>query len=227
MAVPTLDAPLAQWSTNFNTRADASGATWNLSAGQVTEYTGLHTAFISAYDVSKADGARSRALVQAKNDSKAALLVYARELYGLIQASLTISNDDKVLIGVKVRDNEPTPVPPPALSPIVTVLSVTGRTARYQLRDRAFPDSRRRPLNAAGATILSYCGPTPPPANDPGWTVQGQTGRNIATVEFPSTVEPGTACWVTAMWYNRRGEYSPACPPVLTYLQIGAMAQAA
>ncbi len=144
-----------------------------------------------------------------------------------MQSSPNVSNEDKVLIGVTVRGgNQPTPVPPPALSPVVSVVSVTGRQVRIQLRDGANQGSRRRPFNAAGATILTYSD-APPPANDPGWTVQGQTGKNIAVVEFPSTVQAGTACWITCMWYSRRGEYSPACPPVLTYLQIGSMAQAA
>lgn len=227
MAVPTLDAALAAWSTNFNTRAVASGATWDLSAGQVTQYTGLHTAFMSAFSAATADGSRSKSLVAAKNTAKRDLLSFARELYGLIQSSLTISDADKVLMNVVVRTNVPTPVPPPAESPLVSLLSVTGRIARYKISNRAVEGTRRRPANAAGATILSYVGATPPPANDPGWKIEGQTGKNIAVVEFANTVQPGTACWVTAMWYSRRGEYSPACPPVLTYLQIGAMAQAA
>ena len=46
-------------------------------------------------------------------------------------------------------------------------------------------------------------------------------------VQYPSGVAAGTPCWAVAMWYSRRGEYSPACAPVMTYLQVGPMSQAA
>ncbi len=198
MAVPTLDAPLAQYSTNFQTRGTAAPATFGLTAAQMTQYTTLHNAYIEAYDAAKADGARSKALVMAKDDAKAALLIFARELYTLIQASLTVSNENKTLIGVLVRDNEPSPVPPPALAPLMTLVSVVGRVARYKLADASAPTSRRKPINAEGATIMSFVGANPPPTNDPGWKLEGQTGRTTFLVQFADTVTPGTPCWATA-----------------------------
>jgi hypothetical protein len=227
MAVPTLDAPLAQYSTNFNTLGTAQPADFGLSAAQMTQYTTLHNAWMSAYNAAKAEGSRSKALVMAKNDAKAALLTYARELYGFIQTSLTVTNENKTLIGVTVIDREPSPIPPPAQAPLLTLVSVVGRVARYKLADATAPTSRRKPLNAEGATILSYVGTTPPPSGDPGWKIEGQTGRTTFTVQFPDTVAPGTPCWVTVVWYNRRGEYSPACAPVQAYLQIGPVQEAA
>jgi hypothetical protein len=227
MAVPTVDAALAEWSTNFNALGVAQPADFSLTAGQMTQYTTLHTAWMVSYNAAKADGSKSKALVVAKNDAKRSLLVLAREYYGLIQSSLAVTNENKTLIGVRVRNTEPTPVPPPALAPLVTLTAVTGRVARYKLADATAPTSRRKPLNAEGATILSYVGTTPPPVTDAGWKVEGQTGRTTFSVAFPSTVAPGTACWVTAVWYNRRGEWSPACAPVQAYLQIGPLAEAA
>ena len=50
MAVPTLDAPLAQWSTNFNTRGVAAPADFQLTAAQMNDlkagnlYVNVHTA---------------------------------------------------------------------------------------------------------------------------------------------------------------------------------------
>src|SRR5688572_22298041 len=103
MAVPTVDSQLAEWSTNFQARGSAAPLDFSLTAAQMTQYTTLHDAFIADYNAAKADGARSKALVQAKNDSKDALIVYARQLYQTIQAS-PVSNENKTLIGVRVRD---------------------------------------------------------------------------------------------------------------------------
>jgi hypothetical protein len=182
---------------------------------------------MSAYNAAKAEGARSKALVQAKNDAKAALIPYARQLYMIIGGSPTVTNENKTLIGVHVRDSEPSPVPPPALPPALSIVSVVGRQARCRIVDASTPTSRRRPPNAQGATILSFVGPTPPPASDPGWKLEGQTGKTIFVVQFATDVAPGASCWVTALWYNARGQYSPACEPVQTFLQIGPAAQAA
>ena len=234
MAVPTVDSQLAEYSTNFDTLGTARAADFGLSAAQMTQYTSLHNSWMAAYNAAKAEGSRSKALVIAKNQAKNSLLVYARELYGFIQASLTVSNEDKALIGVRVIDRQPSPVPPPALAPLLTLVSVTGRAARYNLADAAAPTGRRKPPNAEGATILSYVGATPPPTppaapppDAPGWRIEGQTGRTTFIVPFPETVAPGTPCWVTVLWYNRRGEYSPACAPVQTYLQVGPVRAAA
>jgi hypothetical protein len=227
MAVPTVDAQLAAYSTNFNDLGTARPGDFSLSVSQMAQYTTLHLAWIAAYNAAKADGARSKALVVGKTDAKNSLLVFARELYGLIKASALVSNEDKTLIGVVVRQFDPSPIPPPALAPLVTLLSVTGRVALYKLTDATAPSSRRKALNAEGATILSFVGATPPPASASGWKIERQTGRTTFTITFPNSVVPGTPCWVTVMWYNRRGEFSPACAPVRAYLQIGPVAEAA
>jgi hypothetical protein len=227
MAVPTLDAPLAEWSTNFNTRGVAAPADFSLTAAQMTQYTALHTAYISAYNESKAQGSRSKALVVAKDDAKRDLLSYARELYGFIQSSLSVTNENKTLIGVTVRDNVPSPVPAPALAPILLVATVIGRIVRYHVRDAQNQSGRARPVNARGVLILTYVGENPPASTSGGWTIQGETGKTTAVVEYPDTVAPGEKCWATAMWVGTRGEFSPACTPLATYLQVGPAAEAA
>lgn len=227
MAIPTLDAPLAEWSTNFNDLGSAHPLDFNLTAPQMTQYGTLHDLYIDAYNAAKADGSKSKALVQDKSDKKKNLLDFARQLYGFVQSSRTVTNENKVLIGVKVRDRIPSPSPAPALAPMVKVKSVIGRQVRCTLSDATASSKRRRPVNAEGATILSFVGATPPPTDDPMWKLEGQTGKTTFVIQFPNTVAPGTACWVTAMWYNARGEYSPASEPMQTYLQVGPVAESA
>jgi hypothetical protein len=148
-------------------------------------------------------------------------------LYASIQNSQTVSDENKTLMGVTIKKTHPTPTPPPALSPKLTIISVTGRTVKCQVEDRAFPNTKRRPANALGVTIMSATGDTPPPASDPGWVLEGQSGKNIFDVVFADSVAAGTKCWIVALWYSRRGAYSPACEPVQTYLQVGPAAEAA
>jgi len=225
MAVPKKDSDLVNYSTNFNTLGVAHPTDFGLTAAQMTAYTPLHTAWINAYTACNVEGGKNPSLVAAKNSAKAALLPYARQLYAVVQSSLTVTDANKRLIGVTIRKTTPTPTPPPADSPKLSILSVVGRTVRCQVEDRAFPGTKRKPGNALGVTILSFAGATPPAAGDPNWKLEGQTGKTIFDVQFANDITPGTPCWVTALWYNRRGAYSPACEPLQTYLQIGPVAE--
>jgi len=74
----------------------------------MTAYTALHDPFIAAMNAMGVIGARSKSLVSAKNAAKDALLPYARELYSFVQASMTVSDANKDLLGVTVRRG-PTP----------------------------------------------------------------------------------------------------------------------
>jgi hypothetical protein len=227
MAVPTSDAKLAQYATTFNDLGVAAPTDYGLVTAQMTQFTSLYQTYLDAYNAAKADGSRSRMLVQAKDDAKNALVGFARILYAIVQTAPSVTNENKVAIGVTPRSSSRTPVTPPGLSPVVTCVSVTGYTGRYNLRDRQTGSGRRKPANAKGALILSFVGENPPTSDDTRWKIEGQTGKNSFLVQFPETVTPGTKCWVTAMWYSPSGEYSPACPPVQTYLQIGPVSEAA
>lgn len=221
MAVPVKDADLVGYSTNFNTRGVATPLVFGLTTTQMSLYTPLHVAWLAAWNAANAEGGKSKSLTAAKNTAKANLLPLARQLYALIQSSLTVTDDNKTLMGVTIRKTTPSPTPPPAMAPAVTALSVTGRTAKFKIVDAAFPDTNRKPANAVGATIVACSGTTPPPPGDPGWVLQGQTGQNKFQVQFSSSIVAGTPCWVSAMWYTRRGDYSPASAPLQVYLQIG------
>ncbi|HEX3358500.1 MAG TPA: hypothetical protein VHS31_16115 [Tepidisphaeraceae bacterium] len=224
MAITTKDADLVSFGQNFSARITASPATFNLTAAEATQYSTLLAGFVSAYQANKNafdSGTRSKSLAAAKDTAKANFLTFARDLYGTVQSDSTVSDANKALLGI-VNRAAPSPRPAPADSPKLTILSVTGSVVKCQVADRAFPDTKRKPATADGVTILSFAGTTPPPAGDPMWKLEGQTGKNIFSVQFTSSVEAGTPCWITCMWYSKRGDYSPACDPVQAYLAIGA-----
>ena len=55
----------------------------------------------------------------------------------------------------------------------------------------------------------------------------GQTGRTTFTVQFPNEVAGGVPCYISALWYNERGEYSPASDPITVYLSAPAAGEEA
>src|SRR5687768_9523723 len=194
MSVPTSDAALVPYVNNYYSRCNSAPADFGYVAAQITQLGTLRATYIGLME-DIAGGARSKSLVADKNAAKAALLAYLRELYAFCAANTAVTPGNKQLIGVVVRDGEPSPVPPVGLAPVVTVKSVSGRVVRGNLRDATTESSRRRPINASGALILIAHGPTPPPSGTAGWTVAGQTGKTQFVVEFPESVTPGEPCY--------------------------------
>jgi hypothetical protein len=219
MAIPTKDTLLLNWSTNFNTRGTATPTTLGLTAAQMTAYTPLHDGFVAAYNAMNILGARSKSLVSAKNTAKAALLVYARQLYGFVQANADVSNADKDLLGVTVRA-QPSPIPAPIDAPQMDIVSVVGRTVSVRLHSATTQGKRGKPAGVKGAAVFSYVGATPP--TDPSvYKFEGTTTRTTFDIVFPDSAEPGTTVWVTAMWFNERAQSGPACTPMSTVIQYG------
>jgi hypothetical protein len=219
--LPSRDAELVTWSTNFNTRVSAAPTTYGLTAGQATAYDALHDAFVAAYNTASADATNSTANVIAKDDARANLKANARTLARIVQANPSVTNVQRSELGLTVRDAEPSPIPPPAAAPGLDVVSVSGNTVRVRLHDTLNPARRGRPDGVAGAAVFSYVGATAP-SEAAGWTFEGNTVKTTVNVMFPAATAPGAKVWFTAFWFNAKAQSGPACAAVGTNLPGGA-----
>lgn len=223
MAIPTLDVPLVAWSGNANTRLTASPTTYGTTATVAAAYATLHDGFVLAYNnliAARAAGTRSAALTSLKDNSKLALLAFARPLYKQIQANTSVSDDAKIELGVVVPNPEPTPVPVPGFAPQLTVTKVNGRIVTISLRDPAQPDRARMPDGCKGALVMTFVGPVAP--TDPrDFRMQGPTSRVDCDVLFEESVTPGTQVWITAVFFNEKMQMGLACPAVGTVINYG------
>ena len=226
MAIPTLDAALAAWSTNFQERGSTAPGDVGLTAAQIALYTPLHDAYIDAYNACSVDGAKSQALVLARRAARDALLPYARELYAFIQANRSVSDENKALFGVLVPDRTPTPIPPPAMKAAVLIQAVNGRAVDARIIDPANPTRRAWPDGVKGATIFSHTGEDAP-AELTEYVFQASVTRPDVTVDFPASVPAGTKVWLLAFFFNPRSQSGPASDPVSAYLQHGVSTESA
>src|SRR4030095_15264680 len=72
--LPSREADLVTWSTNFNTKIVAAPTTYGLTAAQATAYTALHNAWTSAYQTANANSTRTPSSITAKNQEKVNLI---------------------------------------------------------------------------------------------------------------------------------------------------------
>src|SRR4051794_24859804 len=191
MAIPRLNAALAAWSTNFNTRGVAAPGDVDLTAPQMALYTPLHTAFISANNEANADGAKSKALVTAVNSAKAALLPYARELYATIQANSDVSDENKVLFGIRVPDRHPSRIPAPSMKAGIVFQGAGAHSVDARVVDPDVTTRRGWPAGVKGATVFSHVGDSEP-AELTDWVFEASITRPEITVDFPASVPAGS-----------------------------------
>lgn len=223
--LPSREADLVTWSSNFSSVSQTYATECGLTVEQIAAYTNAQEEFAEAYQTAQHPSTRTPAAIEQKDGLKSALLLLTREFVAICQAAPGMTDTLRVQLGITVRSNEPTPVPIPSNPPQIDLLAVIGHTFKLRLHNG---DSTRRskPTGVQGATVFSYVGDNPP-VNLADWKFEGSTTRTAVDVKIPGTVAPGTQVWLTAFWYNRRAESGPACTPIATGVGFGGVSQAA
>lgn len=223
MAIPIKDASLVPWANNFAARIAEAGNPYSIPAGQVAEMATLAAAFVESYRTlmtARAEGTRAESQTAGKETKKSALLALGRELYASIAASTSISDAEKVSVGVHVRPEKYSRVPAPTDQPAMGVVSVYIRTVTVRIYDRANGTLRGKPSGAIGAKIYTFVGEEYP-TDAAQWDYRGDATKGKFAIPFPPSVPNGAQVWVRAAWYNRKGEIGPTSAPISTNIQGG------
>jgi hypothetical protein len=189
-----------------------------LTAAQATAYAALHSSFETAM-AAIAPGERTKSLVAAKNAARSALKSSASLLAKIIQGQ-NVSDAQKIELGLNVR-SAPTPIPPPADAPGITVLATVGNTVKIRLFDAVDSANRGRPKGTDGASVFSFVGAAAP-TEESDWRFEGVASRTKLDVTFPEATAPGAKVWFTAFWFNERKQRGPAATPVGVNIPGGA-----
>lgn len=217
--LPSGDAELLAWSTNFNSLINSKASGFGLTNALAQAYTAKHTAYATAFQTAFDPNTRTRPNLALKDQAKAALDLYARELVRIVQAYPELTDDQRRELKITVRKSR-TPNPPPTVRPALTIVSVTGRTVTVKIRDNGESSRRAKPADVLGASVYTFVGanyPTDPLA----WTFDGTTTKTTHSIVFPQDVPNGAQIWVCAAWFNRKTETGPVSIPVTTNIQGG------
>ncbi len=225
MAIPTSDAALPAYVTNFSAKLVASPTVYGTVAQAaqtfaqlVSAYTTAQTALVAAREA----GVRSEPLRDARDLAKKNMLPSLRSFYRTIQGNKDISDQARTEIGVHNPKSTRTPTGKITDRPEVDVVSVNGRTVAISVHGGKKLKTTR-PKEARGAWLYTFVGTSYP--SDPSlWAFQGSTTKSRHTITFPDTVADGAQVWVCAAWLNRLDEAGPVSNPVSTYLQGGGVA---
>lgn len=222
--LPRSDLGLLQWSQTFLAGIQPAPIPLGLTAALVTTYSGYHTTYSN--DLAACDPAiRTKSATAAKNQARANLKFQAKLLANIIDGQSSVSDAQKIALGLNVRAH-PTRNPIPSGSPVIEVVKVTGWTVEIRLRDAITGKLRGRPTATDGASLFSFVGDAPP-TDITQYKFEGNTGKTLLEIPFPSTLAAGTKVWITAFWFNGSKQSGPATPPISTNLQGGSVAMTA
>ena len=222
--LPTRDALLLSWSSNFSSLISAGAVSYGLTTSQATAYAALHSAFAAAYATAIEPSTRTRSAISIKDNCRSLLKANARLLARIVQAAPAVTAAQKIDLGLTPRDVNPSPINPPVDPPVLEVAAAVGRTLKLRLRATG-TDRRSKPAGVQGASVFSFVGAAAP-ADISAWTFEGASTRTNFDVTFGPAVPAGAQVWLTAFWYNPRAQSGPACEPVCAYIAGGVSAAA-
>ncbi len=120
------DAQLYSSSRSFSEKISADPGAYGLNPEQSAAYAIVDADYRAAYVAAITPETRTKGKVATKNDARAALMAMAASLAKLIDGTPTVTDSQKIDLGLNVR-SAPTPTPPPGKPDSFTVnLSETG-----------------------------------------------------------------------------------------------------
>jgi hypothetical protein len=211
--IPTTDAGLLNWSAHFCELISAAPTSYGLTTSNATQLASLQAAYATSYSAAINPDTRGKSTVFAKRQARVNLTAYVRVLARQIQGMSTVTDQQRLDLGLPVHDVVPSPIPAPGVCPSILIVSTVVRTVKIRIQNPADPTSRARPAGCQGVSIFSYVGETAP--TDPAqYRFEGSTSRNVVDVVFADTVAAGAKVWLCAFYYNAKGESGFACSPV-------------
>src|SRR4051812_25246638 len=100
--LPNNQSELLSWSSAFSAGINAMGESIGIDPQQQADYAQLHAQYVAALTAALAPDTRTRGKVSAKNTARAALKDEARRLARIIQAHPSVTEQQRVDLGLSV-----------------------------------------------------------------------------------------------------------------------------
>jgi hypothetical protein len=164
--IPPTDAGFREWIENFIDYAGPHAVELGLSPANIAEMQAERVAFVAAYTAYMTAQAAAMSATENKNEKRASAEKTMRKFVNILQVSPAVSDPERALLRIPIRDKQPTPTDPTAILRVIPPKLHLG-TAQPGLVVVHFgpePANERRnakPAGAAGARIKVLTGSVP------------------------------------------------------------------
>jgi hypothetical protein len=221
--IPKTDAGFAAWILNFSTLISADWNRYDLTEADADVISDLSSQYITLFNQISSGATRTPGLIAQKDAVRAAATATCRMYAQQIRANQGVDNQDKIELGIHVKDPTPTPIPAPATAPMLNVqVSFSGE---HQLRyaDELTPTSRKKPYGATQLELYVYVGASAT-TNPDDATYVGVYTKNPIQHSF-SPAQAGLTAVYFARWRTTKGLVGPWSLPVAMQIAFGGPVQ--
>lgn len=201
--IPNQNTAFALWLSNFATILAAAPATFGLLPADATEVTTVNTAFQTAFSAAQDPATRTPVTVAAQSSTRQAAEATVRPYAVNIALNPSVTNANKVTIGVSLPRESPSVIPPPGTNPEIALVSAASLTHRLSIRDVTTPTSKAKPPGVVGCELWTAIG-TVPAVSPLAATLKQLTTKTPTLVEFDAA-DRGKTCTYFARWTTRSG----------------------
>lgn len=206
--IPPRDGDFNTWLENFSVYINVNYSALGVSPSDASTIAAMTAAWDTAYTAAIAGSTRGPMTVAAKDTARANAQYFARLLAININNNPSITNDQKVALGITVRKTTKTPVPTPTTSPILTFIAATPLQHTLRFADQLTPASRARPFGATALELRVFVGIVPPTPESLATYVLTGT-KNPLPVNFDNGMQ-GKSAYYLGFWRTQTALYGPA-----------------
>lgn len=210
--IPTKQALLATWLTNFSTLITASPAAYGLLASDAVTIAGAVNAFIAAYNVISSPTTKTKSSVSTKNSAQVTCLQIVRPYAQQISNNPGVTSANKIALGLNPKTSTPSPISAPASNPVLAILSQNPGLVNLTYRDSlTSPTSKAKPYGVKSCQL--YGMPSATPVTNPTTLVQLATmTKSPFQFQFPVGYTKGLTWYFAGVWQIQKGLQSPFSP---------------
>jgi hypothetical protein len=158
--IPAPDALFDNWLRNFSEILTSNPTGYGLLAADATAVSGAYSTWHSSFGTATDPSTRTSATIADKDTERANAEALVRPLAVSIINNASVTNMEKVAIGVTVPSTVPTPIPAPTTSPTLILQSAQTLLHTMQYRDSSAPLVKAKPFGVVSLELYAQVGVT-------------------------------------------------------------------
>ena len=210
--IPPADADFHTWFGNLNDYANANAAALGLTPDQTAALAGAYNGWKTAFPAHTTASAAAAAAKINKDSARDAAETVLRPLVQQLQASQTVTDDQRKNMKITVRATTRTRSSAPTTMPVASV--DTSQRLRHVISYKDSSGNRAKPAGVAYCEIWVKVG-TPAPTDIGQMTYLGNASRTPQLEEY-TAAQAGQTATYWLRWVSTRGDKGPWSEPVST-----------
>ena len=225
--MPRREVEILRWLRNFGRELLKLHESVGVSLVEAEAFHALFLVAEGAFGRANVPETRTSPAVRAKDDAMAAAERRARELVRVIVSRETVTDEQRVELGLRVPKRTRSRVGPPKAAPRLRVAGVEAGRVCLMLNDadEAANGRPRRPRGVKAATVMMHAGEGLPERWGE-WSLVRSTSDKRVVVDLDGSLEPERRVWFTAFWLSPTLEAGPPCAPVGVRVGFGGITAA-